>query len=483
MNSYIKNIFLLLAVVILPVTAQGQDNTAYRGEIIYRDAVAERLNDFLTIRFQIDISYIELSSQRVIQLTPILRNGDLGENRFDPIYITGKTREKVISRKGYDLMANQSAGYVIRKNNKEQVIPVTLTVPFADWMYNSDLYFDEKINGCAECELGENRYLIVNQIVPEKFVPSYQLQYVTPEVEEIKERSDTYTAHLNFRVGKSDVVRDFENNSTVLDSVDLIVREIRNDKNLNVRKMSVTGYASPEGNHNGNLILSKERSQSFVRYLIQAHDIDASLIKTDWKGEDWERLRKDVANSTLPDKDMVIRIIDNYPNINQRKQQLHTLNGGTTYRILLNDYYPPLRRIDYVFDYIARSFDVEEAKEVIKTKPQHLSLNEMYHVAQTYEKGSKEFDEIFDIAVRLFPENEDANLNAAVQEINMGATDRAIRRLKKIERPEAWNNLGVAYVNKEEYNLALECFTKASDAGNKVAKANQEQLKKFLEEM
>jgi hypothetical protein len=37
----------------------------------------------------------------------------------------------------------------------------------------------------------------------------------------------------------------------------------------------------------------------------------------------------------------------------------------------------------------------------------------MYLVAQTYEPGSPEFNEVFDIAVRLFPDDETANLNAA----------------------------------------------------------------------
>lgn len=54
--------------------------------------------------------------------------------------------------------------------------------------------------------------------------------------------------------------------------------------------------------------------------------------------------------------------------INKRKAQLKALNGGKTYRMLLDDYYPALRRIDYTLAYIARPFDVNEAKQVIKTE-------------------------------------------------------------------------------------------------------------------
>ena len=482
MNRYIKILFLL-TVLILPVTAQGQDNVAYKGEIIYREIVVDKQKDVLNLKFQVDISLIELSSQRIIRLRPILKKGDVEQMQLDPIFIMGKIREKVMARNGYDLITKETVGYVIRKNGKEQLIPCDISVPFEDWMYGCDLYFDEKIYGCAACELGDNRYLVAADIVPAQFIPSYELQYVTPKAEEIKVRSESFIAHLNFKVAKYDLLRDFQNNASVLDNVDKTVRNIRSDSNLKVQGMAVTGYASPEGNFNSNLTLSKNRSHAFVKYLIDTHFIPASQIKTDWNGEDWEGLKRSVAGSSLPEKDMVIRIIDNYPDVNARKRQIQSLNGGTTYRILLNEYYPPLRRIEYVFTYIARAFDVEEAKEIIKTKPHHLSLNEMFLVAQTYEKGSKEFNNVFDTAARLFPDDPDANLNTAVQEINLGSIDRAISRLQRLETPEAWNNLGVAYINKGDYELAKQNFTKAANAGNEYGKKNLEQLTLFLESL
>ena len=52
--------------------------------------------------------------------------------------------------------------------------------------------------------------------------------------------------------------------------------------------------------------------------------------------------------------------------------------------------------------YDVQAFNVAKAREVIKTRPQKLSLQEMYLVAQTYPKGSAEFNNVFDIAVRMF---------------------------------------------------------------------------------
>ena len=59
------------------------------------------------------------------------------------------------------------------------------------------------------------------------------------------------------------------------------------------------------------------------------------------------------------------------------------------------------------------NFKVDEGKEIIKTQPQYLSLNEMYLVANSYPKGGDDFIKVFDIAVRMYPDDEVANLNAA----------------------------------------------------------------------
>ena len=119
---------------------------------------------------------------------------------------------------------------------------------------------------------------------------------------------------------------------------------------------------------------------------------------------------------------------------------------------------------------------------MIKTKPQYLSLNEMFVVANTYPKDSPEFKEVFDIAVRLYPTDPVAQQNTAALEIERGADDAGIERLQKINTPEAWNNLGVAYAKKKEYQKALEYFSKAANAGVKAAAENQEGLSNWLKE-
>ena len=105
----------------------------------------------------------------------------------------------------------------------------------------------------------------------------------------------------------------------------------------------------------------------------------------------------------------------------------------------------------------------------------------MFLVANTYPKNSQEFKEVFEIASRMYPDNPVAQLNTGAMELETGAVDNAIRRLEGINLPEAWNNLGVSYAQKGDYQKAQEYLNRAVQAGNGTAKNNAEQLKKYLE--
>ena len=108
------------------------------------------------------------------------------------------------------------------------------------------------------------------------------------------------------------------------------------------------------------------------------------------------------------------------------------------YKFLLAACYPTLRHSNYHIKYKIRPFNVDEAKQMIKTRPQLLSQNEMFMVAQTYEPGSKEFSEVMEIAVRMFPDDPTANLNAACTRLNVGDAEGAKPYLDKAgNSPEA----------------------------------------------
>ena len=157
-----------------------------------------------------------------------------------------------------------------------------------------------------------------------------------------------------------------------------------------------------------------------------------ATFSVDFEPEDWEGVEKRLEEMNLPDKAELLAIIRNPEprDLDKKEWKLKTLNGGTSYKIRC-DIYPALRHSDYVVKYNIRNFTAEEAKSLIYTDPKKLSLNEMFMVAQLFEAGSEKYNEVFEIAVRMFPDDPVSNLNAANTAIRTGQLDRAESYLAK----------------------------------------------------
>ncbi|WP_029906735.1 DUF3868 domain-containing protein [Prevotella sp. 10(H)] len=473
----------ILAILISFPAFYMQAQVIVNSGIRFSSVEVNRNGNEILMKFSISSINANLGTQEMVVLTPAVKSATGSIIReFPPIVITGDVRAKALSRAlGFGSYEFPVAPQLIIKESMTNDIPIMLNMPYSEELHNATLIVKEERIGCACENEYTNEYDLLRPILPPIFNPNYNVSYITPPVEEVKRRSETYNARLNFRLNRYEILRDFENNAAVLAEVDKVINEVRNDKNLTVNEFQITGYASPEGNFNSNMKLSENRAKSFVNYLNSTYNIDPSMIKVDWKGEDWDGLRKVVADLNIADKESVLDIIDNESNIDVRKNKLKQLSGGETYRMLLRDYYPPLRRNEYTISYIARNFDLNEAKEQIKTKPNLLSLNEMFIVANSYPKDSREFRETFDIATRIYPDSPIARMNTASSALERGETDMAISQLQGIDLPEAWNNLAIAYIKKKDYERARQYFQRASDAGLGIATENADQLSKWLD--
>lgn len=477
---YITAIYMLL---ISAATVQAQVASTVDG-IRVEQVTAVKDGGSVRIDMNLNLDNLRMPSSNMLILTPQLRSADgVYNQKFQPVVIMGASRNRTIQRaidfEGYRFEETPQV-MMRRHNGKQESIPLTLVARYEDWLRGGELVFTETKTACAYKEVRETEYRVMDPVLPVLIDPVYEYAYVIPPVEEIKQRSETYSAHLDFQVGKYVILRDFKENADVLQKVDKAVNELRGDENLTVTDFHITGYASPEGNEQSNMKLSENRAKAFVTYLTERYNIPASTVKTDWKGEDWEGLRKEVQESGIANKNEILNVLDE-PNVATRKTKLQQLDGGKTYRMLLDTYYPHLRRIDYTISFVAKKFSVEEAKEQIRVKPQYLSLNEMFLVANTYPKDSREFKEVFDTAVRMYPESQVAQLNAGTLELENGAVDSAIERLLKVNMPEAWNNLGIAYALKGDYGQAQRYFDRAAQAGDRTATRNASELQRYLD--
>lgn len=314
----------------LGLTAQR----TYSGSISLRDVRAEKQGDNLYLEAILDPADIEMNRQHMLIVTPVLRSADRTQQiMFDPVMIVGTVRHKANERAealdGLYLEQRPSQTIVYRPNRSMEPIRMRMNVPYQAWMRQGELVFEEEVTGCRNLELTNNTYRGLSPILPPVYQPTYQISYVIPPTEEVKQRSDTYEARLNFRVNRYDIERDYMNNASVLSEVDQIIREVHNDPNLTVNQFKVTGYASPEGAAAHNLTLSENRAKSFVKYVQSQHSIPQNVVQVDWKGDDWEGLRKIMEESNFTGKQQVLNILDGTTDAQQRKNQLRNMGPLT----------------------------------------------------------------------------------------------------------------------------------------------------------
>ena len=449
----------------------------------------KKVGDQVTIQLDFVVDDVAVRSNEMVIYTPVIvsaiNNNDRAE--LPSVLLTGNRRSRILKRqqrlnKGVSVVSNPTLKIVKKQKGAEQTIKYATTVAYSHWMEGATLAVETAVSGCADCYDVVDDLFVASNIMPKRVLPTFALTYIEPDVEAIKARADRHTATFNFVVDRHELLRDYKNNHSKFEEVDKIIKEITNNGDVEITEFNIAGYASPEASAQHNKLLAQRRANAFANYLVTKFNVSEDKFTVESFGEDWNGLKEAVETSTIADKAEILNIIATIDNVDARDEPLMKLSNGTTYRTLINDFYPPLRRTEYTIAYIVRSFDVEEAKEIIKTNPKLLSLNEMYMVAHSYGAGTPQFKEVFDIAVRMYPDSEIAIMNSAAADIENNAIDPAINRMNKLgDNPKAWNNLGVAYALRGDLQKALELFDKAAKANDADAIRNLKDLKEYIE--
>ena len=471
-------LFIALAATILPAHAQKFLNDA----LTLSNVSLWQQGNSLYVGMTVDMANLTIGSARSLSLIPLLTDGQ-HNIPLQEIIVNGKRREKAYLR-GLAI-SKQEPTAIIVPYNKRETFNYTQVIPYQPWMANASLQLVENLCGCGNYQEMNAQELITNDVSTEAkrlSAMSPIVAYIQPTVEVVKNRSEQYEAHLDFPVNKSVILTDFMNNHSELVNIHSMFDKIQNDKNLTVQSISIEGFASPEGPLAFNEQLSKKRAEALKDYLVKNEKASAKLYKVTFGGENWDGLVKALESSSMKDKETFLNIIKNTTNDVKRKQEIMKVGGGAPYRTMLKEIYPGLRKVNCKIDYTVVNFDVEQGRIIIRENPKYLSLNEMYQVANSYPKGSNDFVNVFDIAVRMYPNDEVANLNAAAVSLTKKDLENAIKYMDKAnhQTAEFINNVGVYNFLNGDVQRAIAAFNQAAQMGNEAAKANLQQLQQIL---
>ena len=434
-------------------------------------------NERVDVAFKLNLNNLKLKAEQQLILTPMLAT-DSDTTALQPIIINGRSQQIRMmraSKRAKKYTEGKEPIVVLRKNGTEQSISYSQTI-IRKQPLESDvlqLFAAQDLCGCGDIQ-DQDRTLLANIDNLDAWMPA--ITFVKPAAEARKQRAEKGEAYLSFRVNKTDIVVDLFDNTRELAKITKTIDLVRDDKNVEITGINIHGFASPDGPYANNERLARERAASLKNYVSHLYTIDNKLFSSNSTPEDWDGFRRKVQQSQLANKEEILKISNSNLAPDDKDKRIRQLYPQD-YAVIMNDIYPRLRHSDYTVSYTVRPFSVEEAKQILRTRPQQLSLQEMFLVAQTMEEGSAEFNEVFDIAVRMFPDDPTANLNAACADLQRRDIASAEKHLQKAgNSAEALNARGALAVMKKDYALARQLFADAATAGSADAKANANRI-------
>lgn len=252
-----------------------------------------------------------------------------------------------------------------------EFVSYTASVPYQEWMSGAELVLNGVSVGCCSATetvigvIAENLFpdqVTEEIIIEETVVPVEQalstgdkLAAMFPFLTSLDSPEGDMTGSLTiyFPQGNRVIDRGYKDNNKSLIELISAVRAITSSTDSKVKQVVIAGFASPEGYVRYNEQLAWDRGIALRNFLTENTRLTTDLIRVYNGSVDWEGLRKLVADSDMYEKSQILNIIDS-PLIesasgkDERLNRLKSLNGGVSYRYMLNNFFPLLRNAAYI---------------------------------------------------------------------------------------------------------------------------------------
>lgn len=460
-----KTYILLLTLTALTIPVQSS-GAAERITTLPKGAVAapsvEKAQSNLLIKMQITPSAFPKNSNREMQLTPMIATeGDT--LRLDPVTVAGRTRYYQHLRTDHS-----SPATTLLKAGAKDIYEYMAVVPFEKWMEKSRLVVEGSVEGCC----GEGLGLLAPETIADidyrdkTIIPTPV--YVSPKnAGASKSYTVTGKAYIDYPINETRIYPHYNQNATELEKIRETIEKVKTDPDMTITSLSFMGYASPEGAYANNERLAKGRTLSLIDYVQGLYGFPKSVIEESWVAENWQELDSIIMASDSPHKKEMERILNNDKLSPDGKEKELKVKFPDYFNYLREEVFPGMRRTDYTVTYLVRPYtDPKEIAEVMRSAPQKLSQGELFMYASTLDKDSPEFREAMEVAVRMYPDDPVANLNAAFTAIEHGDYSRAEGYLAKApDDPQTIYARGAMEAKRGNYSEAETLLNGAAAAG------------------
>lgn len=360
----------------------------------------------------------------IVTITPVLKYGDK-EQTGTPYSFQGENisgnRTTISNRRGGNFAMNAS-------------------FPFTDEMISSELYL--RFDGIIK----NKRSILPDLKVADGVIATSALANVrntTPSVAPdgfqriIKEAQE---ASIMFVIQQA-ALRQSELNKRDLNDWKRRVEEAFTDPRQNVN-VEVSAYASPDGGLTLNERLAAEREKNTSGYLeqeLKKRNIDTDVYAR-YTAEDWEGFRQLVSASDLQDKELILRVLEMYPDSETREREIK--NISYVFEELATTILPQLRRSRIIANIEIVGKSDEEIMTAWKNNPKELSVEELLY-ASSLTDDEREKERIYQYVTANFTNDY-----------------------------RGWNNIGTMFYKQGDYAKAKQAFDRAAQVNPSAPEVN-----------
>ncbi|MBR5384684.1 MAG: DUF3868 domain-containing protein [Bacteroidales bacterium] len=403
--------------------------------VVVQSAQVYRNGDDVVVDMVLDVSDVRLSPNKTLVLTPGLVSDETSVE-LPPVEVMGRRQYIYHQRNG-----GKGNNVYLRTPRTRQTLVYSATTPYQDWMDGSLLVLSDSERKCCRKLITTYEDIVGSVDLRPAFTPLYAYIRETSG-QTVKEavKSISGSAYINFIVGKWDIRENYLDNAAELRRIRATIDSVMANPDVEITRIHLKGYASPEGSVSTNTTLADNRTRALRDYLLNAYNIPGRFITTESGGEDWDGLRRYVESSSLMHRNAILNAIDSGRSPDNKEYYIRS-TWPDDYKILKNDCYPSLRHTDYTIEY------------------------------QTIHRTTE----------TTLPPDEVINLNAANDALASGDIESAAAYLDKAgDSPEASNARAILAWLKGDAAEARAQFSAAAEAGLPQARTNLENLEKVL---
>lgn len=326
----------------------GLCNTVVRGQGfgVIRMGEAMHVGDSARVYLTLNPEMLAVGAKEVLTITPrLVARGDSVE--LPSVHILGRSAYYRFIR--HDNLGLVMPGdKVIWEKRRWRPFAYLERTPWSSWMNDAVMKVQLQLTTCDEGDISTAQTMPVARRQTQ--------QHKTAAMSMVQHRVITGRMTIIFPLDRTEIHPELYDNRRELDKIRKSIETVQNDADAQLDRVTIKGYASPEGPYDNNVRLARGRTDSIGAYVSRYFHLDKDKVHTEYEPEDWEGLVDYIRNATLeqlPHRDELLEIAAR-PLKPDQKEWLMRRRYPKDFQYLLDHCLPLLRHTDYRIDYNRR---------------------------------------------------------------------------------------------------------------------------------